>query len=62
MLCWDVQDVAAVARWLADRRVPPEKFPFAQDQELGIWTAPSGDHATWFKDPDGDILSIAQHA
>src|SRR5215470_10166151 len=61
-LGWEVADIAAVARWLASRVVATEKFPFAEDRELGIWTAPSGDRVAWFKDPDGNILSIAQHA
>jgi hypothetical protein len=29
--------------------------------ELGIWTAPSGAKVAWFKDPDGNTLSISQH-
>jgi hypothetical protein len=48
--------------WLRDRGVIFEKYPFAQDQELGIWTAPGGDQVAWFKDPDGNILGISQHA
>lgn len=61
ILGWQVQDIEAVAKWLKDQGVPPEKFPFAQDQELGIWTAPTGDKIAWFKDPDGNILSASQH-
>ena len=26
-----------------------------------IWTAPSGAKVAWFKDPDGNVLSISQH-
>ena len=29
--------------------------------ENGIWTAPTGDKVAWFKDPDGNVLSISQH-
>ncbi len=61
VLGWEVKDIQAVATWLRDRGVTLEKYPFAQDRELGIWTAPSGDKVAWFKDPDGNILSIAQH-
>ncbi|MGB2636802.1 MAG: VOC family protein [Candidatus Acidiferrum sp.] len=61
ILGWEVQDIEAVAKWLKAQEVPPEKFPFAQDQELGIWTAPTGDRIAWFKDPDGNILSASQH-
>lgn len=61
ILGWEVQDIKAVTTWLRDRGVTLEKFPFVQDQELGIWTAPTGDKVAWFKDPDGNILSVGQH-
>jgi catechol 2,3-dioxygenase-like lactoylglutathione lyase family enzyme len=61
ILGWEVQDIQAVAAWLRDRGVTLEKYPFVQDRDLGIWTTPSGDKVAWFKDPDGNILSIAQH-
>jgi len=61
ILGWEVQNIEDVARWLAARGVVTEKFPYVQDKELGIWTAPGGDKVAWFKDPDGNILSVAQH-
>jgi len=61
ILGWEVQDIKATATWLKERGVAPEKFPFAQDQELGIWTAPNGDKVAWFKDPDGNTLGVSQH-
>jgi hypothetical protein len=32
-----------------------------KQDELGIWTAPTGAKVAWFKDPDGNILSISEH-
>ena len=61
ILGWEVQDIQGVAIWLRERGVTLEKYPFVQDRDLGIWTTPSGDKVAWFKDPDGNILSIAQH-
>ena len=61
ILGWEVEDIEGVAKWLTERGAPPEKFPFAQDQQLGIWTAPSGDRVAWLKDPDGNILGFSQH-
>lgn len=61
VLGWEVSDIVAVASWLKDRGVVFEKYPFVQDQELGIWTAPNGNKVAWFKDPDGNVLSIGQH-
>lgn len=62
ILGWEVEKIEEVAAWLRDRGVPMEKFPFVQDKELGIWTTPNGDKVAWFKDSDGNILSISQHA
>lgn len=61
ILGWEVEDIEVAAKWLKERGVPLEKYPFVQDQELGIWTAPSGDRVAWFKDPDGNVLSVSQH-
>lgn len=62
VLGWAVEDITAVVKWLSQRGVVFEKYPFAQDQELGIWTTPNGDKVAWFKDPDGNVLSVSQHA
>ena len=58
---WEVLDVEAIVRWLTQRGVAFEKYPFVQDHELGIWTAPGGDKVAWFKDADGNVLSVSQH-
>jgi catechol 2,3-dioxygenase-like lactoylglutathione lyase family enzyme len=62
VLGWEVDDVPAAVLWLRDRGVETEKYGFVPDQELGIWTAPSGDQIAWFKDPDGNVLSLSRHA
>jgi catechol 2,3-dioxygenase-like lactoylglutathione lyase family enzyme len=61
VLGWEVDDVRAVVLWLKSRDVVTEKYGFVADQEHGIWTAPSGDQVAWFKDPDGNVLSISHH-
>ena len=61
ILGWEVDKIETVVAWLRDRGVIVEKYPFVQDRELGIWTTPSGDKVAWFKDPDGNILSVSQH-
>jgi hypothetical protein len=62
VLGWEVDDVRAAVLWLSSRGVVTEKYPFVEDKELGIWTAPSGDQVAWFKDPDGNVLSISRHS
>ena len=58
---WEVTDIEAVVKWLSGRGVAFEKYPFVQDQKSGIWTTPNGDKVAWFKDPDGNVLSLSQH-
>ncbi len=58
---WEVTDIEAMVKWLTGRGVTFEKYPFVQDQKLGIWTTPNGDKVAWFKDPDGNVLSLSQH-
>ena len=62
VLGWEVQDVEAVVKWLKGQGVDCEKYPFVQDKELGIWSTPNGDKVAWFKDPDGNVLSVSQHS
>jgi len=61
VLGWEVQNIEAAVASLKKHGVAFEKYPFIQDAELGIWTAPTGDKVAWFKDPDGNVLSVSQH-
>ena len=61
VLGWEVKDVETEVRWLKKRGVDCEKYPFVQDKELGIWDTPDGNKVAWFKDPDGNVLSVSQH-
>jgi catechol 2,3-dioxygenase-like lactoylglutathione lyase family enzyme len=59
VLGWQVSDITAVVTWLKQNGVNPEKYPFMRDPD--IWSSPTGDKVAWFKDPDGNILSVSQH-
>jgi len=61
ILGWQVTDIENTVRALQEKGVHFEMFGFFKQDELGIWTAPSGDKVVWFKDPDGNILSLSQH-
>jgi catechol 2,3-dioxygenase-like lactoylglutathione lyase family enzyme len=61
VLGWQVTGIENVARALREKGVHFEIFGFFKQDELGIWTAPTGDKVAWFKDPDGNVLSISQH-
>lgn len=60
ILGWEVPDVATAVQWLESHGVETEKYVFVQDKVHGIWTTPHGKVA-WFKDPDGNVLSVSQH-
>jgi catechol 2,3-dioxygenase-like lactoylglutathione lyase family enzyme len=62
VLGWETADIAADVRKLQANEVSFERFgDFMKEDELGIWTAPDGTKVAWFKDPDGNILSLSQH-
>jgi catechol 2,3-dioxygenase-like lactoylglutathione lyase family enzyme len=61
ILGWQVTEIDKVVRELTGKGVHFEIFGFFKQDELGIWTAPTGDKVAWFKDPDGNILSVSQH-
>jgi catechol 2,3-dioxygenase-like lactoylglutathione lyase family enzyme len=61
ILGWQVQGIEHFATELTKRGVHFEIFGFFKQDALGIWTAPTGDKVAWFKDPDGNILSVSEH-
>lgn len=61
ILGWQVTGIEKVAAAMQEKGIHCERFGFFEQDELGIWTAPTGDKVAWFKDPDGNILSISQH-
>jgi catechol 2,3-dioxygenase-like lactoylglutathione lyase family enzyme len=60
VLGWDVPDIAAAIRALADRGVEFERYDSVDQDELGVWRTPVGARVAWFKDPDGNTLSLAE--
>jgi hypothetical protein len=58
---WDVADVQKTVTGLQKKGVSFERFPGMEQDKFGIWSAPSGAKVAWFKDPDGNILSLSQH-
>jgi catechol 2,3-dioxygenase-like lactoylglutathione lyase family enzyme len=62
ILGWQVTEIEKVAAELQRKGVLFERYGFFKQDDLGIWTASTGDKVAWFKDPDGNVLSISQHA
>lgn len=60
VLGWEVPNIDEAVAWLKQRGVTLERYPFMGGSE--IWDPPGADRIAWFKDPDGNVLSVSQHA
>ena len=60
VLGWEVADISAKTKELMKRGVHFEHFEGLAQDESGVWTTPSGAKVAWFKDPDGNTLSLTQ--
>ena len=63
ILGWKVPDIEATVKQFTAAGVTFERYPFLEQDPNGIWNSPDGAaKVAWFKDPDGNVLSISQHA
>jgi catechol 2,3-dioxygenase-like lactoylglutathione lyase family enzyme len=62
VLGWEASDIGAAVKRLEKQGVTFERYPNMGQDEQGVCTFPNGDKVAWFKDPDGNVLSISQHA
>ncbi len=60
VLGWIVADIRRAAAALAKRRVKFQRYPGMDQDDLGIWTSPSGARIAWFTDPDSNTLSLTE--
>jgi catechol 2,3-dioxygenase-like lactoylglutathione lyase family enzyme len=59
ILGFNVPDVAATVKALREKGVSFNVYQHLRQDELGIWAAPGGTvRVAWFKDPDGNVLSV----
>jgi catechol 2,3-dioxygenase-like lactoylglutathione lyase family enzyme len=61
ILGWQVPEIEKMVEGLQAKGVKFERFGFFEQDALEIWISPTGDKVAWFKDPDGNILSVSQH-
>lgn len=61
VLGWEVADITDTARRLRDKGVLFQCYDGLPQDEFGIWTTPDGNKVAWFKDPDGNILSLTEN-
>lgn len=62
ILGWSVGDIRRTVRGLRERGVTFERYAGMTQDDLGVWIAPSGAKVAWFKDPDGNTLSVSEHS
>jgi catechol 2,3-dioxygenase-like lactoylglutathione lyase family enzyme len=60
VLGWSVPDVGAAVRELRGRDVAVIRYAGFEQDEQGIWTAPTGARVAWFTDPDGHTLQLTE--
>ena len=60
VLGWLVPDIAAAVRSLSAAGVAFERFPGLPQDDLGVCAFPGGGRVAWFKDPDGNTLSLTE--
>jgi len=61
VLGWQVPEITSTVRELGEAGVRFERFAGMDQDEFGIWSSPTGAKVAWFKDPDGNLLSVSEH-
>lgn len=62
VLGWQVSDIDETVAQLTENGVVFEQFPGFAHAPNGVFMFPAGDKVAWFKDPDGNMLSVSEHA
>ena len=61
VLGWQVDSIESTVRELTAAGVGFQRYPGVNDKDPnGIWQSPSGARIAWFKDPDGNVLSVTE--
>ncbi|HMC44756.1 MAG TPA: VOC family protein [Caballeronia sp.] len=59
-LGWKVPDIHGKVQELGAMGVTMERFQWIDQDASGVWTTPDGSGVSWFRDPDGNLLSLTQ--
>jgi len=60
VLGWQVPSAEKAVQALIKKGVKFERFEGMDQDHQAIWSSPSGARVAWFKDPDGNTLSITE--
>jgi catechol 2,3-dioxygenase-like lactoylglutathione lyase family enzyme len=58
VLGWRVADIAERIAALRSAGVSATRYDEMEQDDDGVWIAPSGTRVAWFADPDGNTLSL----
>ena len=61
VLGWEVADIKATVKALSAAGIEFVRVPGLPQDDSGVWSPAPGVFVAWFKDPDGNMLSVAQH-
>jgi catechol 2,3-dioxygenase-like lactoylglutathione lyase family enzyme len=61
ILGWRVPRLKHTLAQLNERGILCERFEGMEQDASGVWKSPSGAKVVWFKDPDGNLLSVSEH-
>ena len=64
ILGWEVANIEEIVAGLTAKGVEFQRYPFLppdQVDALGIWSTPNGSKVAWFKDSEGNTLSLSKH-
>ena len=61
-LGWKVSDIRAAMQHLSEQGVVFERYEGLPQDPAGIWRTPDGSSVAWFRDPDGNTLSLTEHS
>jgi hypothetical protein len=59
---WGVPAIEETVRAMVAAGVVMHRYDGMAQDELGIWTAPTGDRVAWFPDTEGNTLSVTEEA
>jgi catechol 2,3-dioxygenase-like lactoylglutathione lyase family enzyme len=57
---WAVEAISETMAGLAARGVEFLRYEGMDQDPAGVWVTPGGDRIAWFRDPDGNVLSLTQ--
>ena len=60
VMSWIVTDIHETVGGLSAKGITFEKYSFFEQDLDGVWHSPDGTLVAWFKDPDGNLLSLTQ--